>query len=246
MDLTVLGSGGWISTPSRQTAAFLVRQSNVAIVLDAGTGLQRLRLDPELSAGIRRLDIVLSHFHLDHVVGLSYVSGVDIEEIAVWGPGAVLGRSTADVLQAMLSPPYFSSPMSGWISEVNEIREGENDVGGLIVRARVQPNHPGGSCAYRIEDELCYCTDTAYDDANREFAEDVRLLLHEAWDVDVPSKPQSHSSAVEAARIAAGANAGALGLCHLPPSHLHSEMLAAAQTVFPNAFLTADGQSFSV
>ena len=56
----------------------LVRRGEDALVLDAGTGLQRLVADPALVDGVRRLDVVLTHFHLDHVCGLAYLPALPV------------------------------------------------------------------------------------------------------------------------------------------------------------------------
>ena len=62
------------SRPSsaRRPASCCARTTH-GLLLDAGTGLRRLVSEPELLDGVRTLDIVLTHFHLDHVCGLAYV-----------------------------------------------------------------------------------------------------------------------------------------------------------------------------
>ncbi|MGD2114802.1 MAG: MBL fold metallo-hydrolase, partial [Acidobacteriota bacterium] len=75
MRLIPLGTNGYIPTHGRQTMCFLVRFEDRALLLDAGTGVARL-LEPrvrELLEGVEQLDVILSHFHLDHVIGLSYL-----------------------------------------------------------------------------------------------------------------------------------------------------------------------------
>jgi ribonuclease BN (tRNA processing enzyme) len=70
MKAWILGSGGWIPTERRETLCVLVRTRRHGLLLDAGTGLQRLLSTPELLDGVQTLDIALTHFHLDHVCGL--------------------------------------------------------------------------------------------------------------------------------------------------------------------------------
>ena len=78
MQLVPLGCGGFIPARGRQTMSFLVLEGGAALVLDAGSGLARL-LEPQVAARLPEdgpLDIVLTHYHLDHVVGLSYLPGL--------------------------------------------------------------------------------------------------------------------------------------------------------------------------
>ncbi len=52
MRMTVLGSGGWIPTSSRQTSCYLITSGTEALVFDAGTGLGALHIDPSLLDGV--------------------------------------------------------------------------------------------------------------------------------------------------------------------------------------------------
>jgi hypothetical protein len=45
-ELTVLGAGGWIPTGAYATCTALLREGPAAVVIDAGTGIQRLVVDP--------------------------------------------------------------------------------------------------------------------------------------------------------------------------------------------------------
>jgi ribonuclease BN (tRNA processing enzyme) len=52
MKLTVLGSGGWIPTSSRQTSCYLITSGTETLVLDAGTGLGTLHINPAMLEGV--------------------------------------------------------------------------------------------------------------------------------------------------------------------------------------------------
>src|SRR5580658_8753333 len=70
MKLVVLGSTGYHPNELRQTACFMIPAAGV--VLDAGTGMFRVRDWLATS----ELDIFLTHAHLDHVVGLTFLFDV--------------------------------------------------------------------------------------------------------------------------------------------------------------------------
>ena len=83
MRLHCLGTAGYHPSETRHTSCYFLPESG--IVLDAGTGL--FRLPPLIQTD--SLDILLSHAHLDHTVGLTFLLDVlyqrPLELIRVWG-----------------------------------------------------------------------------------------------------------------------------------------------------------------
>ncbi len=119
MSIVILGSGGWIPTERRETACTLVRRGDQALLLDAGTGARRLIGSAHLD-GVRRLDVVLTHFHLDHVCGLSYLPALPLE-VRIWAPGRWLYGSASEELLGPLrdrrfrrSTPPSSATSASW------------------------------------------------------------------------------------------------------------------------------------
>src|SRR3972149_12292087 len=70
MKLIFLGTSGYHPSDQRQTSCLLIPQCGV--VLDAGTGMYRLGNYLQTD----EIDIFLSHAHLDHVVGLTFLFSV--------------------------------------------------------------------------------------------------------------------------------------------------------------------------
>lgn len=232
MFLTSLGTAGWMPSTGRQTSSFLVRSFDRALLLDAGTGVRRLVTNPILLQDIRRVDILISHFHLDHVIGLSYLNALTNIEISIWGPGALLyDISTHDALRRLLSPPFLAFDITDRIAAVQDVPGDRFRVNGFEVAARCQRKHTSPTLAYRINDALVYCTDTEYDPGNIKFANRAQLLLHEAWSATEPVDT-GHSTAIEAAEIAKAANVTRLLLVHLPPNRPAHLLRDAARKVF--------------
>ena len=124
MQVELLGCGGAAPTATRETACALIRKEERAVLLDVGTGARRLLGDPTRLSGVRRLDVVLTHFHLDHVCGLTYLPMLGLE-VAIWGPGSWLyGRPTATLLAPLLQPPIAPTDVSHTYT-VNELQPGE-------------------------------------------------------------------------------------------------------------------------
>jgi ribonuclease BN (tRNA processing enzyme) len=217
MKFLLLGSGGWIPTSRRETCCAYIRDGDSVLLIDAGTGLQRLVEMPELLAGADRLDIVLTHFHLDHVAGLSYLPALPLKPV-LWGGGERLaGTPTEMVLERLLGSPLFAAGPSELAAGIHEIPQEPFDAGPFRVSSRVQTLHTDPTLALRVGDQLTYCTDTAADPDNEKFASGSRVLFHEAWYASDATDDRTHSAAGEAGRIARAAEVEQLVLIHVSP-----------------------------
>jgi ribonuclease BN (tRNA processing enzyme) len=233
--LTILGGGGWFPAHGRQTACALLRTGPSAVVIDAGTGLVRLIERPELLSGIERLDIILTHFHLDHIAGLAALPAVELSaETTIWGPGQLMfDAPTAEILSTVSHEPFHPVPHERLGVAVLDLPDVEIEIGGHVVRMRRQDRHSTPTLGLRFDDLLTWVTDTAYDHGSAGFAAGSRVLAHEAWYTHAaPRTPHIHSSAAEAATVARDAGVQELLLIHIPPfSATYDDILAEAETV---------------
>ena len=64
-------------------------------MLDAGTGIREI--GGSLSPTLRRIDIFLSHLHMDHIQGLGFFAPMFMQGIDVhlWGPPSARSTSVA-------------------------------------------------------------------------------------------------------------------------------------------------------
>jgi len=233
--LTILGGGGWVPAHGRQTACALLRDGDSAIMIDAGTGVGRLMERPELLEGISRLDILLTHFHLDHIAGLAYLPAIGVfAQTTVWGPGRLLYEtSTQQILARLLHEPFHPVALEDRDIEVRDLTAGEIELAGVRVGLRRQDRHSAPTLGLRFDDLLAWITDTAYDEDSARFAAGCRTLAHEAWFPSAqPRNPDIHSSAHQAAQVALEAAIERLLLIHLPPFRpgLDELMLEAGQS----------------
>ncbi|REJ73247.1 MAG: MBL fold metallo-hydrolase [Acidobacteria bacterium] len=222
--LVVLGSGGFHPAYGRQTMCFLLHLDGAPLLLDAGTGLSRLgeadvarQLDE-----VERLDIVLSHYHLDHVVGLTYLSGVWRRPCRIFAPAPPLvDAEPAEALRRLIAPPLFPASLDQLPQPVEIVPyDGDFSVAGLEVRVRRQ-RHPGGSVGMRLGDRIAYVTDTACEAATGELAAGATWLLHEVWcdraeAEEEPGLVLGHSAAEDVHALAREC-----GAAHLVPVHHH-------------------------
>jgi ribonuclease BN (tRNA processing enzyme) len=247
--LTILGGGGWFPAFERHTACALLRDGDAAIMIDAGTGVARFIEQPELLAGTSRLDIVLTHFHLDHIAGLAYLPALGLcEQTTIWGPGKLLYETpTQELLAEVSRQPFHPVPLEQQDIEVRDLPAGEVELGGVSVATRRQDRHSAPSLGLRFGDVLTWITDTAYDPGSAPFAEGSDLLAHEAWFTQgAPRNESIHSSAAQAAEVAEQASVQRLALIHLPPFERSVDRLVAeAQARVPGTVAVSDGLSFA-
>lgn len=101
-DVTFLGTAASTPSPERGLPAILVGAGSERFLLDCGEGTQRQLL--RAGAGFRRLGhVLLTHAHLDHVLGLAGLIATmrlfDLrDEIAIYGSG-----QTIDIVERYLS-----------------------------------------------------------------------------------------------------------------------------------------------
>jgi ribonuclease BN (tRNA processing enzyme) len=212
------------------------------VLLDAGSGVCRLVEHPELLRGVERLDIVLTHFHLDHVVGLAFLPALSGEmERRLWGPGARnYGRPTRAVLEAMVAPPFFGGGLEACVDAVDDVPPDRLELPRHTIWHRTQPRHSDPTLGLRLGDDLAYCTDTAADPDTAAFAQGARVLAHDAWSSSsAPHETAIHATGREAADIATAAGARELVLIHLDPREDHDGLLADA-SAFPATRLGRD------
>ena len=212
------------------------------MLIDAGTGISHLISTPALLEGVSTIDIVLTHFHLDHVVGLAYLPALQFPDSPrVYGPGEWLyPTATAEILGRLIGPPLFVE-LAAITSGVGEIGADGLSLGPFDIRTRVQERHSDPTLALRIGDELTYCTDTAYDEENASFARGSRILAHEAWWTrDAPRDESAHSAAGEAARVAVDAGVERLAMIHVRPGADESRLVDEARPVFDESVVGTD------
>src|SRR5438477_6229740 len=158
MRVTLWGTRGSLATPDPDMARYggntscvgVLGREGTMLVLDAGTGIRRLAATIPSTA--HRVDILLTHLHMDHIQGLGFFAHLyrpDFE-VHIWGPGsATLGLEAR--LMRYLSPPLFPVNLSELPCklEFHQVPSGEVDIGEFRVCSALVC-HPGPTVGYRI------------------------------------------------------------------------------------------------
>lgn len=250
MRIELLGTGGFHPNERRHTACVLLPE--VGIAFDAGTSM--FRLPAHLK--VPELHLFLSHAHLDHICGLTYLLVPllrgEIRSCRVYGAPQVLKAVQQHLFSVAVFPvwPGF---------ELVELEPGRQyRIGEVEVSHHPLPSHPGGSRAYRLDWEeadraksLAYVTDTTVDGSYTEFIRGVDLLIHEcnfADDMAEWSARTGHSHTSMVAKLAKDSAVIRLVLTHVDPQHPEDNPLGieTARHIFPATELAEDGMVLQV
>jgi len=247
MKLKVWGARGSVPAPGPEMNRYGGNTSCVEVtfsdgeklILDAGTGIRNLGVALAASP-MPKINILLTHLHLDHIQGLMFFPPCfrAESEITIWGPAspeASLEDRIARYISAPLSPvevrelpcevSFRDTPVTEW------------EIGSATIRAEAV-THRGPTLGYRITDaggeSLCYIPDhepalgAPLDElepewiSGHELACEASMLLHDCQFTDA-EYPQhvgwGHSRLTDALTFARRVEAERLMLFHHDPLH---------------------------
>ena len=259
MDIEFWGVRGTVPVSSPETVKYggatlcaSVRAAGGDIlIIDAGTGLKPLgdRLVKERKGPIK-LNLLLTHFHLDHIMGFPFFAPLWSQdtELIIYAP-VPQGDSEA-ALAGLMGGRYFPLSLSATAAakSYRAVGKGTFAVGGFRVSA-CPLHHPQGSVAYKIEDtvrKIVFATDTEHPELGvdiqlRDFCRGADLLVYDATftpeEYAAGKKGWGHSTWQAGARLAKEAGVKKLLLSHLNPDHSDSRVdmsVSLAKWEFPS------------
>ena len=246
MRVTVWGCRGSIPSPGPETVNYggntscieVALESGAVFVLDAGTGIRELGNELQ-ERGTRRIHLLLTHLHLDHLEGLRFFGPLFDSRVVidVWGPRSPVESLNARIRRSF-SPPLFPIDLREIPARLtfhDVPKEPWSVEGATLTSALVM--HPGPTVGYRIEADgaiVAYVPD--HEPAlTGNFAErprdwisggsisgDADLLLHDAQyfeDEYAERVGWGHSSVESAVAYAQAVGARHLVLFHHDPRH---------------------------
>jgi phosphoribosyl 1,2-cyclic phosphodiesterase len=230
-DHATLGYGG-------NTSCVAVRlRDGSLLVLDGGTGIRDLGVK---LAGVREeIHILLTHLHLDHIMGLLFFAPLFDPEsrVTIWGPPhptAGIRRRLARYLSAPLCPVEVRELPAR--VRFRAVPSGSFRLGSAQIEAALV-NHRGPSLGYRVTDGdavLAYIPEhepALGQDLERDpvesisglaLARNASLLIHDAQytaEEYVRTRGWGHSTLHDALAFARRAEAEQVALFHHDPAH---------------------------
>ncbi|MCX8506580.1 MAG: MBL fold metallo-hydrolase, partial [Alphaproteobacteria bacterium] len=187
------------------TSCITVEKEGAVLILDAGTGIVPLGKYLE-AKNVKHASLLLTHLHLDHIMGLPFFS-------PVWNPKFALevlaGNLTKDgskkkakegtselerVFNLVFGEPTFPVPINAMrgITRFHDFVAGENfTLNGFEIKT-IPLNHPNGATGYRIElngKNICFITDVEHilgeiDDKLVSFIRDTDLFIYDTTYTD--------------------------------------------------------------
>lgn len=241
MQLHLLGTTGYHPCDARHTACMMLPE--IGVVLDAGTAFYRVRDLLETDT----LDIFLTHTHLDHCIGVTFLFDViedrKMRHVRVHADQPKIEAVREHLLNELLfpvMPPCELLSLAGGPFKLPE--------GGKLTHFPL--DHPGGSLGFRLDwpdRTLAYVTDTtAVPDAP--YIEEIRgvdVLVHECYfNDDQPEKAHltGHSCITNVCKVAKQAGAGLLILVHVNPmaDPVKPLDIDVAEKIFPRVIVAED------
>jgi len=165
--VTFWGVRGSIPTPGYETSRYggntlcvelRFSASRRTLIIDAGSGIRRLGDDllaRSGPAGGLALDLLLSHTHLDHILGLPFFGPLYRRDtrLTLYGPTISPENRLEEVIGGQLCYRYFpvrQVELAAAITYV-DLREGVYDLGDGITLTATYLNHPLLCMGYRLD-----------------------------------------------------------------------------------------------
>ncbi len=219
------------------TSCVSITEGDHLLVLDGGSGIQKAA--NYIKPDNKRIDILLTHLHMDHIQGLGFFNHLfnPEMEIHIWGP-ASSSKTLHSRISRYLSPPLFPVLMRDLPCKLHlhEVGNSHFKLGSFQIQSEYII-HPGATVGYRISSSnsvFTYIPDHEPALGKNKMLEDPKwlsgynlafgsdLLLHDAQFTKPEyetKKGWGHSSVYDAAKFAFICGVRHLLLSHHDPSH---------------------------
>ncbi|MCP3981082.1 MAG: MBL fold metallo-hydrolase [bacterium] len=268
--LTIHGARGSVPTPEGThrvhggdtTCLELALSATHRLILDCGSGLRsaEANLPQGGTGGGLRFDVLMTHYHLDHVLGLPFFKPLyNADNLFTFYGFGWNEYGVRAALENVLRPPWFPVALSETVSQKRYVDLGTDPLRFGELRVRHAPlNHPQGAVAFRLDHgsrSVVLATDhergvAELDAGLQQLSDGADLLIHDAQytpeEYESAFRGWGHSSWRQAIETARMSNAKRLLLFHHDPDRTDSQMesiVRQATGVFPEIEAARDGMS---
>lgn len=224
------------------TSCYILKRGGHAVIIDCGSGLYRSK---ELLKDCDRIDILLTHLHYDHMIGLLNWSVFPVPP-RIFSPFDMwFGQET---LARFISPPFWPYTQEAELCAVDSPGELLLD----DARAFFHPsNHPDGANILRVEtDDGAVCAVFDYEHSEpvpEHIIRDCAVLLYDGMYTEDEYRRHvgwGHSTWQEGRKLARDASVGRIYITHHDPNKTDAvlrEMEREAMRDMPNLRFAREG-----
>jgi len=253
MKIIFLGTNGWYTSPTGNTACVLIDSKNYYVVLDAGNGIYKL--DKYIKED-KPIYLFVSHFHIDHVSGFHTLAKFNFSQ----GLNVCVAEGRKKDFDILVNPPYTigikHKPENigklPYNVRVHELMEKNDKLPFPVSCIELFHAYKGHGYRFKLEDKIiAYSGDTGICENSVRLAKDADVLIHEC-SYDLPrDDPWGHVDPTSAARLAKKANVKKLVLTHFDASiyttfEKRENAEKIAQKVFPNTLAAKDDMAITL
>lgn len=224
------------------------------LILDAGTGIKRLgdKLQRERGEKPLNLYLLLTHFHLDHIMGLPFFMPLFSPEVTLFVYADCPPEETEKNLSGLMAGRYFPVSFEETQSKkiFKQVHKNGIEIGGSLISCSPL-NHPQGSVAYKIHAEnaaVVFATDTeqppqGIDKNLADFAGGADVFVCDAMftpeEYESGRRGWGHSTWLEGTKLAKKTGVRKLYLSHFNPDHNDNQidqMITLAREQFSETY----------
>jgi len=263
--VVILGTRGSVPVNGKEflnyggaTTCIFIRFGNQSIVIDCGTGM--MNLPKFLNKEDNKLKILLSHPHIDHLLGLPMCPVVfdPLKKIDIYG-AVRNGKNVRQQVCTFLTPPLWPVGPDRFPAAIGFHNLPQAFSLGDVVVESINGVHPGGVSLFRLSGggkKIVCMTDCTMTEAIlpklMEFARDCDLLLcdgqysQQEWN---GREHFGHSTWVAAARLGAACGAKQVRIIHHDPFRTDEQLdLASLELteIHSNCAFAREGEQLSL
>ncbi|PLX39099.1 MAG: MBL fold metallo-hydrolase [Hyphomicrobiales bacterium] len=246
-----------------ETTCLEVRAGERTLIVDCGSGIRALGNKLEAD-GVREVDVLLSHTHLDHIYGLPFFRLAYDPNCSVRFFAGHLedGRGLREVLERIMTPTLYPVALEELLGSAFETFRG----GGQLTLApdltidTMRLNHPGGCIGYRITRggrSVCIITDHEHGNAMIDaelhtFVRGADVMIYDAMFDDseyARYEGWGHSTWQKGLKLAIEADVRTPILTHHDPSRTDEDLDRLSEEIarqHPGAIVAWEGLEVSI